>query len=146
MDDWNWDANHLVNDNICNIVNIQCPNMFLQGMTNNVRFPCNVNNTTRMIYNEYWAIQIELVTLNTTINVESLLPWWMSYINVMNPKPTKGLKHVRPSNHSYPQKFKLKAEVGFKVCFTLFTERRLIHYNRPLRLGHCKLVTKSMHK
>jgi hypothetical protein len=38
-------------------------------MTNNARFTSSVNDTTRAIYNEYGARQIELVTLITTFNV-----------------------------------------------------------------------------
>ena len=41
----------------------------LQGTTNNsVRFTFSVGDTTWAVYNEYWARQIELVTLNTIVS------------------------------------------------------------------------------
>ena len=42
--------NHLVGDTNCNIVNLECPKTFLQGMTNNVRFSVSVSDTTHAIY------------------------------------------------------------------------------------------------
>ena len=38
-------------------------------MTNNVRFPSNVGDTTRVVYNQQWARQVELVTLNAIFSV-----------------------------------------------------------------------------
>ena len=52
----NWMRGHLVGDNICNIINLQCPKPFTLN-DKYVRFSCNV---------EPW--QIELVTLNTIVN------------------------------------------------------------------------------
>jgi hypothetical protein len=46
---------------------IQC--LFLQKMTNNVRFTFSVDDTTNVVHNEYWARQIELVAPNTTSSV-----------------------------------------------------------------------------
>ena len=36
MDKQIWMKNHLVIDNICNVVNLQLPQKITQGMTNNV--------------------------------------------------------------------------------------------------------------
>jgi hypothetical protein len=35
----------------------------LQGKTNNVRFTISVGDTTRVVFNQYWAREIELVTI-----------------------------------------------------------------------------------
>ena len=37
--------NHLGSDSVCNIVNLQCPIIFLPGMTNNARFTFSVGDT-----------------------------------------------------------------------------------------------------
>ena len=41
----------------------------LQGMINNVRFTFSVSVTTWAVNNQYWAGQIELLTLNTIYSV-----------------------------------------------------------------------------
>ena len=46
-----------------NIINLECPKSFWQGMTNNVRLTLSGNDTTLAVYNHYWARQIELATL-----------------------------------------------------------------------------------
>ena len=38
--------NHLVNDNLCNIVNLYSPIKIVQGMTNNIRLTFIVGDTT----------------------------------------------------------------------------------------------------
>jgi hypothetical protein len=64
MGDWNLDKKSLSCDNNCNIVNLQHSNFLLQDMTKNVEFMFSVGDTTRGVYNWYWARQIELVKLN----------------------------------------------------------------------------------
>ena len=47
-----WMKNHSVNDNVCNIVNIICPNFFFkQGVTNNVRLTSSVGDTAQAVSN-----------------------------------------------------------------------------------------------
>ena len=41
----------------------------LQGSTNNVKYTYSVSDTTRVVYNQYGAKQIELVTLDTIFYV-----------------------------------------------------------------------------
>ena len=46
------------------------PKIPIQGMTtSDVRFTFSVGDTTRAVYNWYWARQTELVTINTIFSV-----------------------------------------------------------------------------
>ena len=45
-----WKIIHLISDNNCNFVNLQCPS-FSQGMINNVKFTFSAGDTTWPVYN-----------------------------------------------------------------------------------------------
>ena len=69
MDDWKWVKIHLGSDSSCNIVYLYCPNSFTRINKYIVWFTLSVVDNIRVVYNWYWARQIELVTLNTIFNL-----------------------------------------------------------------------------
>ena len=61
--------NHIVSNSNCNgILGLQRPNV-LEGMTNNVSLHIVWVTLTRVVYNQCWARQIRLVTINTIFSV-----------------------------------------------------------------------------
>ena len=68
-----WMKIHSISDCNCNVVSIYCPSfllgIFLQEVTNIYRSTLSVGGITRAVYNQYWARQIEVVTLNTILSV-----------------------------------------------------------------------------
>ena len=63
------DGRHLVSGSNCNIVNLQCPILYMERCPNKLWSTINVGDTTLAIYNYYRARQIELITLNTQFSV-----------------------------------------------------------------------------
>ena len=62
-----WIEKHAVSNYACNII-IYNAQIVLQGMTNNVRYTFSVADTTRVVYNKYWAQQIGID--GTKYNIE----------------------------------------------------------------------------
>ena len=46
---WTWMKNHSLRDIHCNIVNLKCSNILLQGMMNNVKFTFHIGDTTWVV-------------------------------------------------------------------------------------------------
>ena len=56
-----WMEIHSASDNNCNVVNLKIPNIFLQGMTNNVGLTFNVGDTILRFTISIEPKQLELV-------------------------------------------------------------------------------------
>ena len=71
----------LVADTNCNIVNLWCLFFFffVQGTIDVVRFTFYVNDTTWVVYDKFWARQIELVTL---IRIFIIVLSWLAQFSI----------------------------------------------------------------